>query len=118
MLLRGERENTFRMPDSSPRHRTAGLVVGLALAMVASACASGSSGSSGGALPADDRVSSSPEATQAPATGGEGDGKEATSAPAAVPEILDFQAPLVGGGTLEGAELAGAPVAVWFWAPW
>jgi hypothetical protein len=35
-----------------------------------------------------------------------------------VPEILDFEAPLVGGGTIRGAELAGAPVAVWFWAPW
>lgn len=35
-----------------------------------------------------------------------------------VPEILRFDGPLVGGGTLEGAEFAGAPVAVWFWAPW
>jgi hypothetical protein len=35
-----------------------------------------------------------------------------------VPEILDFEARLVGGGTIRGAELAGAPVAVWFWAPW
>jgi hypothetical protein len=35
-----------------------------------------------------------------------------------VPEILDFEAQLVGGGTIRGAELAGAPVAVWFWAPW
>lgn len=36
----------------------------------------------------------------------------------AVPQILDFSAPLVGGGTLEGSDLAGAPVAFWFWAPW
>jgi hypothetical protein len=36
----------------------------------------------------------------------------------AVPEILSFEAPLVGGGTLAGSELAGAPVALWFWAPW
>jgi hypothetical protein len=35
-----------------------------------------------------------------------------------IPEILDFEARLVGGGTIRGAELAGAPVAVWFWAPW
>jgi hypothetical protein len=35
-----------------------------------------------------------------------------------VPEILDFEAQLVGGGTIRGAELAGAPVAIWFWAPW
>ena len=38
--------------------------------------------------------------------------------PAAVPEILEFQAPLVGGGTFDAAELAGTPVAIWFWAPW
>ena len=38
--------------------------------------------------------------------------------PAAVPEILDFRAPLVGGGTFDAAELAGTPVAIWFWAPW
>jgi hypothetical protein len=35
-----------------------------------------------------------------------------------VPGILDFEAGLVGGGTIRGAELAGAPLAVWFWAPW
>jgi hypothetical protein len=40
------------------------------------------------------------------------------SATAAVPEILDFRAPLVGGGMFDGGELAGAPVAIWFWAPW
>ena len=38
--------------------------------------------------------------------------------PAAVPEILEFRAPLVGGGTFDAAELAGTPVAIWFWAPW
>jgi hypothetical protein len=36
----------------------------------------------------------------------------------AVPEILSFEAPLVGGGTLAGSERAGAPVALWVWAPW
>ncbi len=35
-----------------------------------------------------------------------------------MPEILDLHADLVGEGSLDGAELAGAPVAVWFWAPW
>jgi len=36
---------------------------------------------------------------------------------AAVPEIMNFRAPLVGGGELDSAELAGAPVVYWFWAP-
>ena len=40
------------------------------------------------------------------------------SGPVAVPEILDLRAPLVGGGTFDAAELAGTPVAIWFWAPW
>jgi hypothetical protein len=33
-------------------------------------------------------------------------------------ELLDFTAPLVGAGTVQGAELAGRDLAVWFWAPW
>jgi hypothetical protein len=36
----------------------------------------------------------------------------------AVPEVLDFEAPLLDGGTLRGADLAGKDVAFWFWAPW
>lgn len=35
-----------------------------------------------------------------------------------VPQILRFQAPLLGGGTFDGATLAGRDVALWFWAPW
>ena len=35
-----------------------------------------------------------------------------------VPEVLDFEAPLLGGGTFRGANLAGKDVAFWFWAPW
>jgi hypothetical protein len=35
-----------------------------------------------------------------------------------VPEVLDFEAPLLGGGSLRGETLAGRDVAFWFWAPW
>jgi len=87
----------------------------MALALLASACSSGSSGPEASS-PSGDRVTSAPPATSPPAAGGAGTG--ATTPPAAVPEVLDFEATLVGGGTLECAELAGAPVAVWFWAPW
>lgn len=38
--------------------------------------------------------------------------------PPVVAEVLDFEAPLLGGGTLEGESLAGRDVAFWFWAPW
>jgi hypothetical protein len=33
------------------------------------------------------------------------------------PDALQFTAPLVGGGTLDLASLAGPPVLLWFWAP-
>lgn len=36
----------------------------------------------------------------------------------AAPEALQFSAPLVGGGDIEVASLAGRPVLLWFWAPW
>ena len=44
-------------------------------------------------------------------------GVPTTSGPAVV-ELLDFEAPLLGGGTFRGADLAGKDVAFWFWAPW
>lgn len=37
---------------------------------------------------------------------------------AAIPEILEFEAPLLDGGTFRGADYAGKDVAFWFWAPW
>ena len=36
----------------------------------------------------------------------------------AVAEVLDFTAPRLGGGTVEGADYAGKDTAIWFWAPW
>lgn len=33
-------------------------------------------------------------------------------------ELLAFSAETVGGDQFDGAELAGEPVALWFWAPW
>ncbi len=54
-----------------------------------------------------------------PTTVTSGQGTTAPAGPGAqVPEILDFEATLVGGRAIGGAELAGAPVAIWFWAPW
>lgn len=49
-----------------------------------------------------------PAPTEAPTT---------TQAPVAVPEALRFTAPLVGGGTFDGAAAAGKPTVFWFWAP-
>jgi len=36
---------------------------------------------------------------------------------AAAPEALRFQAPLLGGGTFDGATYGERPVVFWFWAP-
>ena len=42
-----------------------------------------------------------------------------TAAPATQPPaILQFKAPLVAGGALDGTTFTGKPVAFWFWAPW
>lgn len=52
--------------------------------------------------------------------GGSSSATEAPEAasPVGIPEILEFEAPLLGGGTLRGVDYAGKDVAFWFWAPW
>jgi len=103
---------------SSGSHRaTTALVACLALSLVASACASEPTSEVASPPTGNPSVASSPTPGQGSAAGDGQDGGT-TPEPAPIPEILDFEAPLVGGGTLAGAELAGAPVAVWFWAPW
>ena len=75
----------------------------IALAIAASACASAPGTSSGpGGSPSSDQLSTSSQ----------------TSGAAPVVELLDFEAPLLDGGTFRGADLAGKDVAFWFWAPW
>ncbi len=32
--------------------------------------------------------------------------------------VLDFSAPRVGGGAVDGADYTGKDLAIWFWAPW
>ena len=41
----------------------------------------------------------------------------AATGSAAVPKLLQFRAPLVGGGEFAGADYAGRATAFWFWAP-
>jgi hypothetical protein len=40
-----------------------------------------------------------------------------TEATAAAPDVLAFTAPLVGGGELDAATLAGETAVFWFWSP-
>jgi hypothetical protein len=99
------------------RRRAPLIVAAIGLALVASACAADSGSTvGGGASPGGgEQIGVAPSPAGQPGASGNGD---VPPQPATVPEILDFEAALVGGGTLAGAELAGAPVAVWFWAPW
>jgi len=90
----------------------AGLLLALALATGACGASDPSTGSSGPAAP-------DPSGLTGPqVTGASGPAAPTVATDAPVPEILRFETPLVGGGTLRGSELAGAPVALWFWAPW
>lgn len=64
------------------------------------------------------------------APNGDGGGEPGGSSPAeeagsgdggsggGTPEALDFTAPTVDGGEIDGADLHGRPVVLWFWAPW
>lgn len=63
--------------------------------------------------PADDTaVADQPAPTSAPDDG------SGSAVVGDAPEALQFTAPLVGGGDIEMAALAGRPVLLWFWAPW
>lgn len=66
--------------------------------------------------PGDDTAGgpTAPATTGAPPPSGPPD---STGAPS-VPETLAFTARTVDGGELDGADLAGTPVAFWFWAAW
>ena len=83
----------------SARYRT--VVVAGVLALGLSAC--GSSGDVAG-VAAPTRTAQ-PEAA-APGGGG------------LSPAVLQFRAPLLTGGVLDGTTFTGKPVAFWFWAPW
>jgi hypothetical protein len=55
--------------------------------------------------------------TSDPATAADGPLPDQTVGDEAVPEILRFSAPSVGGGEIDAAALAGTPTVFWFWAP-
>ncbi len=60
-------------------------------------------------------ASASPTSGEADAGAGAGAGGEEDTA---TPELLDFTATTVSGDSFDGADLAGRPAVLWFWAPW
>ncbi|MDX8050739.1 redoxin domain-containing protein [Lentzea sp. BCCO 10_0798] len=83
-------------------------VTAVSFALLAVLAACGSPASSPGPASAPPATSS---ASTVPSSSG-------TSAVAAAPEQLKFTAKTVDGKDISGADLAGKPVVLWFWAPW
>jgi hypothetical protein len=77
--------------------------------LVASACSDGT--------PAD-RSATSPSVASLRPSATPTDPLAERMTPAMAAEVLDFEAPAVGGGVLRGLDYSGRDVVLWFFAPW
>lgn len=88
----------------------------VALGLVLVACGNSSESASADATTSDQGTASAAPVEQpsdaTPADGG------ASAAAVDVPESLNFRATTVSGDAFRGAQVAGKPVVLWFWAPW
>jgi hypothetical protein len=105
------------LEQRSVAHRIAVTALGALALLAPLSCAADDDGETGavapGATPAADGGSGTTSAESSAAPG-------ETTAPdtaVTVPDILQFQASLVGGGDFDATALAGQPVAFWFWSP-
>ena len=113
------------------RRAALGAIGACALLLSATACSSESNDAGGETLP-DAAVEATTGPTEAPTTEAPttedptaetGDTSPTATDPSptdpavVVPEALQFTAPLVGGGTFDGAAAAGKPTVFWSWAP-
>ena len=89
----------------------------LAGALAAGACG-GSSDDAETAAGGSTSAPSGPVSTSSLAAGDTTTPGPTTSGPVEVPEELDFVAPDVRGGQVDGAALAGKDLVIWYWAPW
>ena len=101
--------------DLTVRHRRLA-VLGAACALAIAACGGGSDDAAPAAAPAEPEVTAAPEVA-APGTEPAATDDGPTAAPVDAPPILQFTAPLVGGGEIDAAATAGSPTVFWFWAP-
>jgi len=92
--------------------------MGAALVLVMTACSSTTASIDEAAEPAptaaDSTAAEPAPVSEVPIDGDTIDGDDLA---AEVPELLQFTADLVGGGTFDGAATAGKPTVFWFWAP-
>ncbi|KIH97703.1 hypothetical protein LP52_17840 [Streptomonospora alba] len=95
--------------------RTSLSIVAAAAATALLVAGCGALGGEGEAAPQDGAEASSSGVDAAQGGDGGEQGEGGGRSPA---EALDFTAPTVGGGEIDGAELQGEPVVLWFWAPW
>ncbi len=77
---------------------------------------SGESATAPGSAPATPRADQRPPSQRPESPGPDSPG--GTAAGDTVPEALQFRAETLGGRAFEGADLAGQPAVLWFWAPW
>jgi hypothetical protein len=118
---------TFVPVRALPTRRRAVGTFGAALLLVtAAACSSGSDDTTVASAPsADETIAAPTDPSAADDANGAESGPAVSSTPdpgdnapaVVVPAALQFSAPLVGGGTFDGAASAGKPTVFWFWAP-
>ena len=121
---------TVRSVRTRRRPVAAVAIAASVLLLAATACGSASEDSTGEPIPdttidatesADSATSDieppSDATTESTTDDIRGDDAPTTEAAVVVPEALQFTAPLVGGGTFDGAAVAGKPTVFWFWAP-
>lgn len=85
-------------------------------ALLLAAC--GQDGASTGTEPASPATSSASSPSADSASSPPAPEKTSGTGSRATPELLDFTATTVHGEAFDGADLAGRPTVLWFWAPW
>ena len=96
---------------------TRGVVVVVAALCALAGCGDGSGEAEADATSPETAMTAQSGPTQTPRHTASSAPTPAPPAPA-VPKVLDFTAATVDGGTFAGADLAGKPAVIWFWAPW
>ncbi|WP_017626556.1 redoxin domain-containing protein [Nocardiopsis chromatogenes] len=99
--------------ERTPLRPLHGITAAAAAAVLALAGCGAPDGGDGGG-----RDTAGPSSGDGGAGGSSGGDGGSSGSGGGTPAALDFSAPLVGGGEIDGAELEGEPVVLWFWAPW